>query len=40
MLSLEGTQGQIYVSDYAIKGVQKMILSDSVQFSIHAYISK
>lgn len=39
-LSLEGTQGQIYVSDYAIKGVQKMILSDSVQFSIHAYISK
>ncbi|MCX8491207.1 MAG: hypothetical protein ORN54_09080 [Cyclobacteriaceae bacterium] len=39
-LSLDGAKGQIYVYDYAIKGVQKMILSDSVQFSIHAYISK
>ena len=39
-LSLEGAKGKIYIYDYAIKGVQKMILSDSVQFSIHAYISK
>ncbi len=39
-LSLEGAKGEIYVYDYAIKGVQKMILSDSVQFSIHAYILK
>jgi hypothetical protein len=39
-LSLEGDKDRMYIYDYAVNGIQKMIFSDTVRFSTHARILK
>jgi hypothetical protein len=40
ILSLNGEPGRAFVYDYSIRGLQKMIFSDSVLFSIRGSISQ
>jgi hypothetical protein len=38
MMELDGLSGEPLIKSYSITGSQKMILSDSVKFSIHGNI--